>query len=70
MEEELRHTGVVYTPDLEVELRRLQEQLSDLQLAYNIKKQAATHFSGSNYAGTHTHTQTHKLEREMHSHFL
>ncbi|KAK2821103.1 hypothetical protein Q7C36_020446 [Tachysurus vachellii] len=51
VEEDLRRTGVVYTPDLEVDLSRLQEQLSNLHLNYNAKKQASTHFNGSNYAG-------------------
>ncbi|XP_017352106.1 laminin subunit beta-3 [Ictalurus punctatus] len=51
VEEDLRRTGVLYTPDLEVELHRLQEQLSDLHLIYNAKKEAATHFNSSNYAG-------------------
>ncbi|XP_060766752.1 laminin subunit beta-3 [Neoarius graeffei] len=50
VEEDLRRTGIVYSPDLEVELRRLQEQLSDLHLVYNDKKQAASHLNNSNYA--------------------
>ncbi|KAK3512952.1 hypothetical protein QTP70_031695 [Hemibagrus guttatus] len=48
---DLRNAGTVYTPDVEVDLRRLQEQLSELHLLYNIKEQAAKHFGGSNNAG-------------------
>ncbi|KAM9443598.1 laminin subunit beta-3 [Clarias gariepinus] len=50
VESDLKSSGVVYPPDLEGELRRLQEQLSNINLEYNAKKQGATH-SGSDYAG-------------------
>ncbi|XP_046730465.1 laminin subunit beta-3 isoform X1 [Silurus meridionalis] len=51
VEVELRHAGVVTTPDLEEELHKLQKEFSNLQLDYNTKKEAATHFNASNYAG-------------------
>ncbi|XP_062842586.1 laminin subunit beta-3 isoform X2 [Trichomycterus rosablanca] len=43
--------GAFSPPDLQRELRTLQDQLSDLHVVYDAKKNAAIHFDDSNYLG-------------------